>query len=89
MQYNRLGDAGLWALATALEQNDSLTHLNLGVRLQRRRVVGEALTPLVQGNNFSNDGARALAAALEQNGSLAYLNLGVRVLLIGGRLPDR
>ena len=78
VQRNAIGVDGAEALAEALQQNRSLTLLDISVRrlCSGRRA---ALTPRLQGNAVGDAGARALAKALEKNDSLKALGVGVRL----------
>ena len=80
LQCNAIGDNGARALAVALEQNDSLTNLDLHVRLHALGWDGCALTP-PQENYIGQEGIGSLVEALQHNCGLVSLDLGVRLRL--------
>lgn len=78
VQGNSIREGGVQALAEALQQNGSLTDLDIYVRLQQLRQATKTLTLLLQNNGIGDCGAGAMAEALQQNGTLQHLNLSVR-----------
>ena len=81
-------EGGAQELARALEQNMSITHLNVGVRLWRKRVECIAVLSThecVQDNEIGEGGSRELARALALNTGITNLDLSVCFKDRGGR----
>jgi hypothetical protein len=86
LQHTDIAERGTRALAEALQQNGSLTVLDLQARLFHATDVKRMswLTLMMQKCDVGNGGARALAEALKKNGRLEALWLRVCRKLLHG-----